>query len=32
MCLIFIELAFRVAGLVYDETGSDPAQRPSEFL
>ncbi|KAI0094827.1 phosphoacetylglucosamine mutase [Irpex rosettiformis] len=26
------ELAFRVAGLVYDETGGDPAQRPSEFL
>ncbi|THH34042.1 hypothetical protein EUX98_g140 [Antrodiella citrinella] len=26
------ELAFRVAGLVYDETGGDPAQRPAEFL
>ncbi|GJE87681.1 phosphoacetylglucosamine mutase [Phanerochaete sordida] len=26
------ELAFRVAGLVYDETGGDPATRPAEFL
>ncbi|KAI0724631.1 phosphoacetylglucosamine mutase [Cerioporus squamosus] len=26
------ELAFRVAGLVYDEFGGDPAKRPSEFL
>ncbi|KAI0788475.1 phosphoacetylglucosamine mutase [Abortiporus biennis] len=26
------ELAFRVAGLVYDETGGDPARRPAEFL
>ncbi|KAF4572960.1 Phosphoacetylglucosamine mutase [Pleurotus pulmonarius] len=26
------ELAFRVAGLVYDETGGDPATRPKEFL
>ncbi|KAH8100664.1 phosphoacetylglucosamine mutase [Cristinia sonorae] len=26
------ELAFRVAGLVYDETGGDPSQRPAEFL
>jgi len=26
------ELAFRVAGLVYDETGGDPSRRPSEFL
>lgn len=26
------ELAFRVAGLVYDEVGGDPEQRPSEFL
>jgi len=26
------ELAFRVAGLVYDETGGDPAQRPKEFM
>ncbi len=26
------ELAFRVAGLVYDEVGGDPAKRPSEFL
>ncbi|KAI0932117.1 hypothetical protein AcW1_000671 [Taiwanofungus camphoratus] len=26
------ELAFRVAGLVYDETGGDPAHRPVEFL
>lgn len=26
------ELAFRVAGLVYDEAGGDPAQRPKEFL
>jgi len=26
------ELAFRVAGLVYDETGGDPARRPLEFL
>jgi phosphoacetylglucosamine mutase len=28
----YAELAFRVAGLVYDETGGDPATRPSEFL
>ncbi|PBK70302.1 phosphoacetylglucosamine mutase [Armillaria solidipes] len=26
------ELAFRVAGLVYDEAGGDAAQRPKEFL
>ncbi|THV07732.1 phosphoacetylglucosamine mutase [Dendrothele bispora CBS 962.96] len=26
------ELAFRVAGLVYDEAGGDPASRPKEFL
>ncbi|KAF4622978.1 hypothetical protein D9613_001765 [Agrocybe pediades] len=26
------ELAFRVAGLVYDEAGGDPSKRPSEFL
>ncbi|KDQ63555.1 hypothetical protein JAAARDRAFT_29576 [Jaapia argillacea MUCL 33604] len=26
------ELAFRVAGLVYDETGGDPAKRPKEFI
>ncbi|KAL1951855.1 hypothetical protein VTO73DRAFT_1004 [Trametes versicolor] len=26
------ELAFRVAGLVYDEVGGDPAKRPAEFL
>ncbi|THH01784.1 hypothetical protein EW026_g940 [Hermanssonia centrifuga] len=26
------ELAFRVAGMVYDETGGDLAQRPVEFL
>jgi phosphoacetylglucosamine mutase len=26
------ELAFRVAGLVYDEAGGDPKQRPKEFL
>ena len=27
-----IELAFRVAGLVYDEAGGDPSRRPKEFL
>ena len=27
-----LDLAFRVAGLVYDEVGGDPAQRPREFL
>ncbi|OBZ79862.1 Phosphoacetylglucosamine mutase [Grifola frondosa] len=26
------ELAFRVAGLVYDEAGGDPGKRPVEFL
>ncbi|KAI0274838.1 phosphoacetylglucosamine mutase [Gloeopeniophorella convolvens] len=26
------ELAFRVAGLVYDEAGGDPTSRPKEFL
>lgn len=26
------ELAFRVAGLVYDTAGGDPAKRPKEFL
>jgi phosphoacetylglucosamine mutase len=26
------ELAFRVAGLVYDEAGGDPSKRPKEFL
>ncbi|KAJ8083874.1 hypothetical protein PM082_002640 [Marasmius tenuissimus] len=26
------ELAFRVAGLVYDEAGGDPANRPKEFI
>lgn len=27
-----IELAFKVAGLVYDFTGGDPGARPREFL
>jgi hypothetical protein len=27
-----LELAFRVAGLVYDEVGGDPGSRPKEFL
>jgi phosphoacetylglucosamine mutase len=27
-----LDLAFRVAGLVYDEAGGDPLQRPREFL
>ncbi|KAG8990095.1 Phosphoacetylglucosamine Mutase [Tulasnella sp. 427] len=27
-----LELAFKVAGLVYDEAGGDPAKRPKEFL
>ena len=27
-----VELAFRVAGLVYDEAGGDPSTRPKEFL
>jgi hypothetical protein len=26
------ELAFRVAGLVYDEARGDPSARPREFL
>jgi phosphoacetylglucosamine mutase len=26
------ELAYRVAGLVYDEAGGDPSSRPREFL
>jgi len=26
------ELAFRIAGLVYDETGGDFTQRPKEFM
>jgi phosphoacetylglucosamine mutase len=26
------ELAFKVAGLVYDEVGGDPTKRPTEFL
>jgi len=26
------ELAFKVAGMVYDETGGDPEKRPREFL
>lgn len=26
------ELAFRVAGLVYDEAGGDPSTRPKEFI
>ncbi|CAA7268023.1 unnamed protein product [Cyclocybe aegerita] len=26
------ELAFRVAGIVYDEAGGDPSRRPKEFL
>lgn len=30
--LYLSELAFRVAGLVYDETGGDPATRPKEFI
>lgn len=29
---ILQELAFRVAGLVYDEAGGDPSRRPKEFL
>jgi phosphoacetylglucosamine mutase len=28
----FIELALRVAGLVYDEAGGDPHKRPRDFL
>ena len=27
-----LELAFRVAGLVYDEAGGDLLQRPKEFI
>lgn len=30
--MLFPELAFKVAGLVYDETGGDPEKRPREFL
>lgn len=26
-----VDLAFRVAGLVYDEAGGDPGKRPKEF-
>jgi hypothetical protein len=26
------ELAFKVAGLVYDSTGGDPMTRPRDFL
>ncbi|GJJ09538.1 hypothetical protein Clacol_003761 [Clathrus columnatus] len=29
---IFPELAFRIAGLVYDESGGDSSKRPKEFL
>lgn len=29
---MFLELAYRVAGLVYDEAGGDSASRPAEFL
>ena len=29
---IIIELAYKVAGLVYDFTGGDPATRPRDFL
>jgi len=32
LILKLTELAFRVAGLVYDETGGDPITRPKEFL
>ncbi len=32
LIILRLELAFRVAGLVYDETGGDPAQRPAEFI
>jgi phosphoacetylglucosamine mutase len=28
----FLELAFRVAGLVYDDAGGDPTKRPKDFL
>jgi phosphoacetylglucosamine mutase len=31
MILVCIDLALRVAGIVYDEAGGDPAQRPAEF-
>ena len=30
--MLRVELAFRVAGLVYDEAGGDPSARPKEFL
>lgn len=29
--LTCVDLALRVAGLVYDEAGGDPAQRPVDF-
>lgn len=29
---ILLELAMRVAGLVYDEAGGEAASRPKEFL
>ncbi len=28
LCMFPVELAFRVAGLVYDEAGGDPMKRP----
>lgn len=28
---VWTELAFRVAGLVYDDAGGDPTRRPKEF-
>lgn len=27
-----IELAYRVAGMVYDEAGGEPTKRPKEFI
>lgn len=32
LCTFPVELAFRVAGLVYDEAGGDPVKRPKEFI
>jgi hypothetical protein len=31
LCIVE-DLAFRIAGLVYDEVGGDQSQRPKEFL
>lgn len=32
MLIIPLDLAYRIAGMVYDESGGDSTRRPKEFI